>query len=157
MEERTPQPDKKQTEEYFKELIKAIISLSLPADKQREIHGHGFAGEEMLQGFRSLFLPFRDLYQNYDIVDDGQLPFLDSLHTLLEEKVKMEPEEFWDKLETASEWNRIRNTAIETLSALGKGHLTLKITQMNVSVPSKSGRDITVQQTTTELIEKKNG
>lgn len=156
MNDERPELDRKQVESYFQELIKAIISLSLPAEKQREIHGFGFAGEEMVQEFRNLFLPFKDLYHEHRIVNDGQMPFLETLNTLLEEKAASEPEEFWDQLESAGEWNRIRNMAIESLSALGKGHLTLNITKMSVSVPTKSGRDVTIQQTTTELVEKEN-
>ena len=111
--------------EPVQNLVTFLLTISLPPEKQKEIHGIGNPGLEMPE-----YVHFDDGYkedieriQQDRLLPENNIAEIDNFISELRDK----SEEFWLDFESSSEWNSIRNKAFKLYRHLGLGELEIII------------------------------
>ncbi len=136
----------------FNELIKTLIAISLPADKQRQIYGIGLVGDEMVEDFYTYFTLIKDSLIERGFINQSAQTILDQIDNYTDVLSNEKNEDFWDEIEIHEEWEKLRTMAKEALINLEKENLGLKVNHDN-KMDKKD--NIIVQRTTIELTDKK--
>ncbi|MFI2742736.1 hypothetical protein ACG2LH_08355 [Zhouia sp. PK063] len=135
----------------YHELIKTLIALSLPAEKQREVYGVGLVGDEMLEDFYSYYVLIKNSLIEREFVTYDSEQLLNQIDLFTDKLSEDKDEDFWDELEKYEEWQELRTMAKNALVSLGMDNYGLKVKHEN-DVDKKN--NIVVQKTTVKLIEK---
>lgn len=133
---------------FFQELIKNIITLSSPAEKQIYIIGIGHTGDEMVIDFDTFYSGHKNHYLELGLLTLEQLRSLENFNEFLDEKCVNKSGEFFmsrSELKLNKTWDEIRCEAKKLLILLNKD-------QMDIEVK----RDVkgNVEHTRTKLISK---
>jgi hypothetical protein len=115
---------------HFEELIKTIITLSSPAERQIFIIGIGHTGDEMVIDFDTHYKEHIDHYLSTGLLTLEHANSLKQYDDFLSERCAGQPVEFFlDQLElkTNSIWAEIRIESKKLLKALNKEHLGLEV------------------------------
>ena len=135
----------------FQELIKTLIALSLPAEKQIEIYGIGLAGDEMLEDFHSYYVLIKSSLIERGFVTSDAEQILNQIDSFTDKLSDEKEEDFWDELDIHEEWQELRTMAKNALISIGMDKYGIKVKHEN-DVDKKN--NIVTQKTTVELIEK---
>lgn len=142
----------------FDELVKTLIVLSAPADRQKEICGYGCPGDDMANDFDEYYTQARNLYVEHDLLTSEQLKVLDELDRYLEGRSGQWNAEFWQEpssLTSHPDWESIRGLANACLVGLGKWHLDLEVSHEIENTLASDGKPLVIQHTHMKLKEKK--
>ncbi|KOR90383.1 hypothetical protein [Paenibacillus solani] len=115
---------------HFEELIKTIITLSSPADRQIYIIDIGHTGDEMVIDFDTHYKDLLVYYLNTGLLTSEQAKSLKRYDDFLNQKCAGQPVEFFlDRLElkTNNIWEEIRNESKKLLKTLDKEDLVLEV------------------------------
>ncbi len=95
---------------YYEELIMSLITMSLPAEKQREMIGFGCVGDEILEDFDSFYCMRRQVYINHMVFSEKQLQRLDDFHKYLDKFNNQSEDFYWDieELKNNPLWEELR-------------------------------------------------
>jgi len=152
-------PNKPLTEDnlikwHFDELLKTLITLSSPADRQAEIMGFGNANSEMVEDFVWHYIETKDDLTTELILIEPQTIVLDNITKLIDKHSGKPEDNFWnpEQLKTHSDWTTIRKIATEVLILLGKDNLQLKIETTNEYDKSDKGEKLIIQRQKIYLI-----
>jgi hypothetical protein len=112
----------------FSELLKTLITLSSPHEKQVEIMGYGSVADEMATDFETYYSLSYQSYLNYKLLTFEQKQALDGLDKYLEERSGEKNPEFWDdsQLGINPEWEEVRKKAKEILKLLNRDDLAIE-------------------------------
>jgi hypothetical protein len=135
--------------QQFNKLIKTLIALSSPADRQREIYGEAHAGDEMAEDFFSYYTQIKSSLLGKGLIVQGNVEMLDNLDRFLDEKAWEKNCEFWNGLERHADWPKLRELARLGLVSLGKENCKLRVTY---SYTRNDKGKVINQFTKTELI-----
>jgi hypothetical protein len=135
----------------YHELIKTLIALSLPAEKQREVYGIGLVGDEMLEDFYSYYVLIKNSLIEREFVTSESERILNKIDSFTDQLSEEKDEDFWDELEEHEEWEELRTLAKSALISLGMDNYGLKVKHEN-DVDKRN--NIVTQKTTIDLIEK---
>lgn len=119
--------EKEQVQSLFDELVKHLIVLSLPAEYQREYIGLGHTGDELAIDFDNYYTSRKEQYLKEGFINHEQSDLLDKLDSFFEERSGGHHEEFWEDVDSHSDWQKVRMKAKECLAALGKQDYGLKV------------------------------
>jgi len=138
----------------FDELLKTLITLSSPAERQIEICGIGCPGDEMANDFDSYYTHCRKLYAEQGLMAPTQFEAMDDLDRYLESRSGQNYSGFWE--DTASlfshpDWEEIRSLARSCLRSLGKSHLDLEVFHETEETQGRNGTTLLIQRTKTGL------
>ena len=141
----------------FDELVKTLIVLSYPADKQIEAMGLGQVADEMALDFENYYSNLYPEYIQRKWITTDQKIALDKLDQFLRKKSGKKNFTFWEnsQLSIHPDWEKIRKMAKEILILLHKDHLTVEVTIKNETIKDENGEELTIQQIITNLINKK--
>ena len=142
----------------FTELIKTLITLSVSAERQKEIIGQGEVCDEMAIDFENHFTNVWQTYPDHDLLTKINLEKLKDLDTFLEERSGNEHPDFWNDalLGVNAEWEIVREKAKNILTLLGAQHLTLEIIRTDKHHPLDNGKQLQTQITETRIVETGN-
>lgn len=125
--------DKEIVQYHYDELIKSLVTLASPAEKQKYIMGYGHVGDGMIIEFESHYnLGMAEYYQNLGIFSDNQLQRLDDYDKFLDEKCDKQELEFFtdfNQLKSNAIWEEIRDETSKLLRFLDKDNLDIEITR----------------------------
>ncbi len=95
---------------YYEELIMSLITMSLPAEKQKEMVGIGCFGDEILEEFDNFYCTRRQAYINCEVFDERQLQILDEFNRYLDKFNGHNTDFYWDfeELKNNPLWEELR-------------------------------------------------
>lgn len=135
----------------FNELIKTLITISLSADKQRQIIGIGWAGDEMMDDFYTYYTLIRDNLLERGFIKNQAIILLDQLDKFTDQLSKEKHEDFWNEIEAHSEWEQLRGIAKAILLVMNLEELGLKVKHENEVDENNA---VIAQKTFIELVDK---
>jgi hypothetical protein len=138
----------------FDELIKTLITLSVPPERQVEICGFGCPGDDMANDFDSYYTHCRKLYLDHGLVETKHVKLLDELDHYLDSRSGAQYAEFWenpDLLSSHPDWEEIRGLAHSCLVSLGKTHLDVEVSHVIENKTGPDGTPLKVQWTQLKL------
>ncbi|HHY72089.1 MAG TPA: hypothetical protein GX497_02450 [Bacillus bacterium] len=142
--------DKEIIQYHFDELLKTLIILSSPAEKQKDIMGFGNVGEDMLVDFESHFNGvIANHYVETGFLSANEIKKLEEYDRFLDKKCNGQVIEVFtnfDKLKNNSVWEEIRTETFKLLKYISKDNLDIEITREI---------DKNLEWTITKLIKKK--
>ena len=140
----------------FTELIKALITLSSDAKRQAEIIGMGATCDEMAEDFYTYFTLSYPSYLDSNLLTSSQVDKLKELEGFFTERSGDKSPDFWDDflLETNSEWEIVRQKALDILNSLGMQDLTLEFERKEKYEETPQGKRLTSQSTKTRLVKR---
>jgi len=133
---------------HFEEFIKALITLSLPAEKQIHIIGIGHTGDEMVIDFDTFYREHIDYYIKEGLISTKQAVLSEAFDNFLEAQCLNQPPEFFlDRkvLKESQVWEDIR---IETKKLL------LELDRADWDIRVHRRVDGNIEHTKTEIIKK---
>ncbi len=135
------------------EFLKTLVTLSSPADKQKEIIGFGAVADEMAIDFDSYYTLNFQRYLDHKLLTENQVNKLNSLDIFFNDRSGDKMPEFWDDdlLDSNPEWKKVRKTAQEILAELGYENLTIEIERTRESSKSNKGEPLIIEMTKTRL------
>jgi hypothetical protein len=141
---------------HFDELIKTLITLSSSAQRQKEIMGFGAVADEMAMDFDSHYTSVKEQYLSRNILNSEHEKALDHLDEYLTNKSGDKDPDFWDDdlLDKNSDWNYVRENAMNILKLLHKDHLEIKIERTVENTRSEKGEPLIIERTFAKLIDK---
>ncbi|MEO1628710.1 MAG: hypothetical protein AAFV25_26415, partial [Bacteroidota bacterium] len=147
-----PIPEADNLPQQFDELIKTLIVMSLPLEKQREFYGLGVIADEMMLDFESHYTLNKDRFAQTEWINEAAKKQLDEIDALTEAWSAEKEEDFWFDMEKhPSDWDVLRQKASRALTLLEKDHLTVDIKREN---RLDENGNIMVEHTIINLIEK---
>lgn len=95
---------------FYEELIMSIITMSLPAERQKEVIGVGCVGDEILEDFDNFYCMRREIYMDHDIFSEKQLQMLDEFNTYLDKFNGLNEDFYWNiqELKNNPLWEELR-------------------------------------------------
>ncbi|WP_059053618.1 hypothetical protein [Paenibacillus senegalimassiliensis] len=133
---------------HFEEFIKALITLSLSAEKQIHIIGIGHTGDEMVIDFDTFYRDHIDSYIKEGLISTKQAVLLEAFDNFLEvQSLNQPPEFFLDRkiLKESQVWEDIRIETKKLLRALNRADWDIRVHRRV---------DGNVEHTKTEIIKK---
>lgn len=116
----------------LEELIKTLITMSLPYDGQKNFYGIGVTSEEMLEDFYSYYTLNKDRFSERELIDDETRNLLDNIDSLTDKWSAEKEEDFWFEMEKyQNEWDILRKKANLILTKMNKGNLTVEVNHQN--------------------------
>lgn len=142
--------DDKLLKYFYEELIMSLITMSLPAEKQKEMIGIGCIGDEMLEDFHSFYSLKRELYIENNIFNERQLKILDEFNGFLDKYCGHSENFYWDieELKNNTLWSDLRKKSKEVLSSVFKNKYKIELHREYRLINGK-----TLQDTKRRLIE----
>ena len=139
------------------EFIKNLVTLSSPADQQREIIGFGAAADEMAIDFESYFTLNSQRYLDHKLLTEDQVTKLNTLDKFFDERSGDKMPEFWDDeiLDSHPDWATVRKISQEILEHMEYGDLEIDIERTTEYSKSNKGESLMMESTKTRL-KKKN-
>jgi hypothetical protein len=142
--------DKEIIQYHFDELLKTLIILFSPAEKQKYIMGFGNVGEDMLIDFDSNF----NGVMAYHYVENGflsgnEVKKIEEYDRFLDKKCNGQTTDVFtnfDELKNTSVWKEVRPETFKLLKYLTKDNLDIEVTREI---------DKNIEWTKTKLIKKK--
>jgi len=119
--------DKDRVQEFFNELIKQLIIMSLKGKSQIEYFGLLNAGDELALDFDNFYSLKKEEYIFHNLLDQQQIKKLDELNEFLDERSGGKNANFWNNVETHEDWGKVRLLARECLRLLNKQGLGIKV------------------------------
>ena len=116
---------------HFEELIKTLITLASSADRQIEIMGYGFVGDDMLIDFETHY-EHSEFYLNHGLVSENQFKSINEFNDLLDIWLESQSDDFTldpYELHNNKVWEDIRLEAKKLLEILEMDHLDLTFTR----------------------------
>lgn len=110
---------------YYEELIMSLITMSLPAEKQKEMVGYGCIGDEILEDFDNFYCMRRQLYIDCDVFSKRQLQILDEFNKYLEKYNGHDEDFYWDieELKNSPLWEELRTESKKIIvNVFGKNY-----------------------------------
>jgi hypothetical protein len=147
--------DKKLLKWKFDELIKNLIVISFPANKQIEICGIGHPGDDIANDFDTYFNLSKFEYIKNNLLNDEQILELEKIDNFFNERSGKNNDGFWDNLESNSDWQILRQMAANCLKILKKDNLTITFKIKNKYTKSENGNKILIQNIKIKLINNK--
>ncbi len=141
----------------FEELVKTLLTLSSPAEKQREICGISCPGDDMANDFDSYYTLCKSQYIDRGYLTSLQIEALDKLDKFLEDRSGQQYEEFWcnsTSLDQHKDWETIRELAKNCLDVLGKTDFDIVVEHTFEHDVSNDGKEVTIQHTKTQSVPK---
>ena len=96
---------------YYEELIMSLITMSLPAEKQKEMVGIvGCIGDEILEDFDNFYCLRRQVYIDRKVFDERQFQLLDDFNKYLDKYNGHNQDFYWDieELKNNPLWEELR-------------------------------------------------
>lgn len=139
---------------HFDELIKTLITLSSPVDRQFEICGIGNPNSEMVEDFVWHYIDLKDELIIKLILTEPQSSMLDKITFLINKHSGKPDDDFWnpDNLKSHADWIAIRQIAKDSLGLLGKDNLQLIVVTTNKYDKSDKGEKLVIQYQKIDLI-----
>ena len=141
--------DRSYVVEKKQDLVETLFGLSLPAQKQWELVGPPFPGEELMVDLYTYYDEMKTDYLHYGILEPEQCHCLDKLVAELEGRQKLEDAEtfFLDpsQLETNEGWDIIRAMAKAALAALGYDSEKMKGVA-EVELTTSGGKEVAIHR-----------
>lgn len=142
--------DKEIIQYHFDELLKTLIILSSPAEKQKYIMGFGNVGEDMLVDFDSHFNgDMGNHYVETGLLSVNQVKKLEEYDRFIDKKCKGQTTDVFtnfDELKNNSIWEEIRTETDILLKYLTKDKMDIEV---------KRKMDKNIEWTKTKLIKNK--
>ena len=142
----------------YGEFIKALITLSLSADRQFEIMGAGIVTEDMSEEFDTYYrLEYKQFYDN-NLLNDIAIDKLNQLDNFLDQRSGDKDPDFWDDhtLATNKDWEIVRLQSKEILTLIGMDNLEIEFDRAEKNETTPEGQKLLIQSIKTRL-KKKNG
>lgn len=138
------------------EFIKNLVTLSSPADQQREIIGFGAVADEMAIDFESYYILNSQRYLDHELLTENQVTKLNFLDVFFDKRSGDKMPEFWDDeiLDSHPDWATVRKISREILEQLGYGNLEIQIERTTEKSKSNSGESLIIESTKTRLKKK---
>ncbi|GGA16717.1 hypothetical protein GCM10008018_71440 [Paenibacillus marchantiophytorum] len=118
---------------HYDELIKSLVTLSSPAEKQKYIMGYGHVGDDMIIEFENHYnLGMADYYFDIGLFTDNQLQKIDDYDKFLDEKSGEQELDFFtdfDQLNSNPIWEEIRVETSKLLRFFDKDNLDIEVTR----------------------------
>lgn len=138
----------------FEELIKTLILLGMPAEKQIEYSGDLIPfGDDIVNDFDVYYTHSKNELLENNFLNHKQVEIIDRLDNFFEKKSGEDFIDFWTDnsiLKTDPDWKKIRELAKECLMVLGKNDCGIKIDIENEIEDSK----ILIRKIKSKIIEK---
>ena len=135
----------------FSELIKNLISMTMPLKQQMNFYGFGATADEMLEDFHSYYTLNKSSFFDNGIINEEVKASLDDIENLTNKWTSEKDQDFWFEMEKhENDWNILRHMATSTLKKMELDHLTVEVKHEN---ETENGQ-IIVQRTKINLIEK---
>jgi len=134
----------------FNELIKNLISMSMPLEKQVDFYGLGAIADEMFEDFYSYYTLNKSRFFDEELITEEIQNSLDAIDSLTNKWTSEKNEDFWFEMaKYEDEWNILREMATYTLKKMELDNLTAEIKHDN---KTENGQ-IVSQKTKINLIE----
>lgn len=115
----------------YEEMIKTLILLGMPAEKQIEYSGEMVPfGDDIVNDFDVYYTHSKNKFLEHDLLTNKQVEQLDNLDNFLEKKSGEKFIDFWTDnsiLKTHPDWQKIRELARDCLVILGKNDCGIKV------------------------------
>jgi len=135
----------------FNELIKNLISMSMPLEKQIDFYGLGVTADEMLEDFNSYYSLNKSRFFEKGLINEEIKASLEDIDNLTDKWTSEKDEDFWFEMEKhENDWNILREMAKSTLKKMELDNLTVMVKHENETENGK----IIVQNTKIDLTEK---
>lgn len=125
--------DKEIIQYHFDELLKTLIILSSPAEKQKYIMGFGNVGEDMLVDFDSHFNGvMANHYVETGFLSINEVKRLEEYDSFLDKKCNGQTTDVFinfDELKNNLVWKEIRTETFKLLKYLTKDNLDIEVTR----------------------------
>lgn len=138
------------------ELIKTLVTLSYPAEKQKEIIGAEAVPDEMAIDFESYFTLAYKEYLKHNLLTKPAIERLLELDQYFDARSGTKYPAFWNErsLHTLADWAEVRLKAKEILALLGYEDLEIQFDRTEKVEETERGKVVTVQTTHTRLVDK---
>ncbi|MGE5329840.1 MAG: hypothetical protein ACM3UU_12100 [Ignavibacteriales bacterium] len=136
---------------YYEELIMSLITMSLPAEEQKDIIGIGCLGDEMLNDFDDFYRMRRQTYIDNKVFDGRQLKILDEFNEFLDKFNGQNEDFYWDieELKNNPLWAALREEAKKVVTNVFGKNYKIEIQREN---KLENGR-VVLEHTKRKLIE----
>ncbi len=140
----------------FEELIKNLITLSSPAEKQKYIMGFGAIADEMAEDFDTRYTLAKQQYIDRSWLTNEQIHELDNLDKFMDDRSGNKNPDFWDddNLQDHPDWQYIRAKSRDILKMLDKDDLDVEIERTTEQGKSDKGKPLVIERTFAKLVKK---
>jgi hypothetical protein len=137
----------------FGELLKTLITLSSPAERQLDIMGAGLASDEMAEDFYRFFSD-RQEFLDRGLLAASTLAPLQHLNDYLDQRSGDHAPDFWDEqnLATHPDWQNVRQQAKAILQDMGFEGLDLAFERKASYETGAEGKLLLVEGTWSWLV-----
>jgi hypothetical protein len=146
--------EKNLVQELFDGLLKHLIILSLPADYQKEYMGFGLTGDELALDFDTYYTLHKEQYLKEEFINQEQKIMLDALESFFEVRSGEHNEDFWEGVNSHSDWGTVRTMAKDCIDALGKQDYGIKVRYEYDKTYFDGQEQRNMHSTKTELVKK---
>lgn len=136
------------------EFVKTLVTLSIPAIKQKEILGYGEVADEMAIDFETYYTLNIEKYKTHQLLNSNHESKLNILDKFLDDRSGNKMPEFWNNnvLDSHPDWEKVREMAKDILSSLNFQNLRIEFERSLKKSTPKEGEPLIIQGTKTLLI-----
>jgi len=140
----------------YGELVKALITLSSDANRQKELIGVGAVADEMAEDLNNYFTESCKQLKENRLLTDDLIIHLQKLDQFLDDRSGDRMHDFWDdsKLESHPDWSIVRQMAKDVLVSMKMDHLDIDFDRTEKYKTTNSGQQLVMQSTRTKLVNK---